>query len=299
MEPIQPIVLITPFTNDKVFCYLILDEPLTLIDTGPDLPECWKRLGIALKARGLHITDIERILLTHGHVDHAGMAGRIQAESSAEVFIHPADAIMLSSSWPVMFGRRFGALLRQSGFDKSYADELNTIVTETFTCATEPKNWQPMSNGQEFSSERLTLKALHTPGHSPGSVVFVDEKHKMLVTGDTLQWEQPPDTIISWPESQNGVPYCGMEDYLVSLDKMLGLNIERCYPGHGSCFDAYRQAILRAKRHFSIRGAKVRKLLENSELSPAEITYALTRETGPMDIFLNFCEVTGHLAVSG
>jgi len=68
--------------------YAFTDERVTLIDTGPNCPECYEALRSQLREVGLTPADVERIVLTHGHVDHHGLAETIRRESRAEVLGH-------------------------------------------------------------------------------------------------------------------------------------------------------------------------------------------------------------------
>ena len=79
----------TPFPVGPVNAYLAEGEPLTLIDTGPKDDATRAALAAALKVHGHRLEDIRRIILTHHHVDHVGLAGEIAARSGAEGLAHP------------------------------------------------------------------------------------------------------------------------------------------------------------------------------------------------------------------
>src|SRR5438876_9586377 len=73
---LQRLPLRTPFAVGAVNAYLLAGEPLTLVDTGPATEEAWADLEAGLAGLGYGVGDIGRVLLTHGHVDHWGLAGR-------------------------------------------------------------------------------------------------------------------------------------------------------------------------------------------------------------------------------
>src|SRR4051812_43127690 len=86
---IIPIALPTPFVVGDVNVYLIKEDPLTLVDTGPKTPEAVSALRAALSRHGVKVSDIRRIVLTHAHEDHCGLAKTIRDEAKdAEVFVH-------------------------------------------------------------------------------------------------------------------------------------------------------------------------------------------------------------------
>ena len=75
----------TPFAVGRVNCYLIEDEPLTLIDTGPNSGKALDELGTQLGARGHSIDDLELVIVTHQHIDHLGLVEIVAEHSGAEV----------------------------------------------------------------------------------------------------------------------------------------------------------------------------------------------------------------------
>src|SRR5205807_7462004 len=86
---IVPISLPTPFYVGPVNVYLVAEEPVTLIDTGPKTKEASEALKEGLRRARLRISDIRRIVLTHAHEDHCGLAKALRDEAKdAQVFVH-------------------------------------------------------------------------------------------------------------------------------------------------------------------------------------------------------------------
>src|SRR5215475_11636888 len=75
----------TPFAVGRVNCYLIEDEPLTLLDTGPNSAKALDELEQALAAHGHRVEDIELLVISHQHMDHFGLASILARRSGAEV----------------------------------------------------------------------------------------------------------------------------------------------------------------------------------------------------------------------
>ena len=86
----QPLLLTlsVPYAVRVVNAYLLLGEPLTLVDPGADSADTREALEGALGSHGLQLEDVERIVITHQHHDHAGLAHWIRERWGAEVVAH-------------------------------------------------------------------------------------------------------------------------------------------------------------------------------------------------------------------
>src|SRR5436190_3581096 len=86
---IIPITLPTPFYIGPVNVYLVAEDPPTLIDTGPKTKEAIEALREGVRRHGFRVSDIRRIVLTHAHEDHCGLARSLRDEAKdAEVLVH-------------------------------------------------------------------------------------------------------------------------------------------------------------------------------------------------------------------
>ena len=147
-----------PVTDFQQNCTLIWDEATkagAVVDPGGDLDRI---------ARGIKDADItiEKILLTHGHIDHAGGADELRARLGVKIEgPHKADIILLDN------------LVKQG---KLYNIDGVRNVT--------PDRW--LDEGDSVTVAGHTFEILHCPGHSPGSVVFFNRAQKFALVGDVL-----------------------------------------------------------------------------------------------------------------
>jgi hydroxyacylglutathione hydrolase len=150
------IVPVTPFQQN---CTLLWDEDSkrgVVVDPGGDLD----RIQAGLDQVGLLV---EKIILTHGHIDHAGGAAELK-EKLGGIPIegpHQADQFLLDG-------------LTDQGRSYALADTRNVT----------PDRW--LKEGDSVSIAGLTFAALHCPGHSPGSIVLVNEAQRLALVGDVL-----------------------------------------------------------------------------------------------------------------
>ncbi|HKJ59612.1 MAG TPA: MBL fold metallo-hydrolase, partial [Halobacteriales archaeon] len=92
MDGIERIELPTPFGVGTVNCYAIDGDGLSLVDPGPDAEDTFEALDAGLAGLGYDLADVDRVLITHEHMDHFGGAHRIQAEVDASVLAHRVAA---------------------------------------------------------------------------------------------------------------------------------------------------------------------------------------------------------------
>lgn len=148
----------------RVKAHLVLEPQLSLIDCG--YAGSGPRIVRAIWAQGRSAEDLERVVITHGHPDHAGSAREL-AQQGAAILIHPADAAALQTTWRDVLqrptrGRVFAAM---------------TPDLPAFE-PIEEGDVLPMLGG---------LRVIHTPGHTPGSVCLYGARDRVLFVGDTLQ----------------------------------------------------------------------------------------------------------------
>jgi glyoxylase-like metal-dependent hydrolase (beta-lactamase superfamily II) len=148
----------------RVKAHLVLEPELSLIDCG--YAGSGARIARAIRANGRSPADLKRVVITHGHPDHAGSAREL-AQAGASILIHPADGAALRTSWRDVArrptrGRVFAAM------------------------TPEPPAFQPIEDGDVLPMLG-GLRVIHMPGHTPGSVCLYGARDRVLFVGDTLQ----------------------------------------------------------------------------------------------------------------
>ncbi|MEJ2740853.1 MAG: MBL fold metallo-hydrolase, partial [Dehalococcoidia bacterium] len=162
--------------------YLIRGRRNAIIDSGP--PGLGgEAVAAALEVLDLSISDVDFILNTHGHLDHAGGNADIKALSNAQVCIHNDDALFLEDderTWDKYYGPPVEALKGRDRFEEKKKAFLNSRpVQAAIDRRLEDNDVIDLGDGVE-------LRVVHIPGHSPGSVGFYRENEGMLFTGDSV-----------------------------------------------------------------------------------------------------------------
>lgn len=160
-------------------CWLICGKKqAALIDTG-----CGGR-GLRELVGALTNLPVQ-VLLTHGHRDHLGGVGQFGC-----AWLHPADLPLV---------KRASTPERRADFVRGKAPEVfATLPPDTFP-PSGPTEYLPLKEGDVFDLGGMALEVLETPGHTPGSVCFLDRTHRTIYTGDICARR----TLMMLPESQS------------------------------------------------------------------------------------------------
>ncbi len=194
---IIPIAVPTPFYVGDVNVYLIKEEPLTLIDVGPKTKKAAAALREGLQKNGVSFSDVERIVLTHAHEDHCGLAKQVRDEAkNAEILVH---------NWETghLFGRlardEHHKLMARAGVPAEIFREIQDIYKDIslLTDALVEGEFSELRDEMELEFTSGTLKVLHTPGHTPGSCSFLRESNRTLIAGDCVLKRITPNPVIS------------------------------------------------------------------------------------------------------
>jgi glyoxylase-like metal-dependent hydrolase (beta-lactamase superfamily II) len=217
---IIPLSIPTPFYVGDVNVYLIKEDPVTLIDVGPKTAEAGAALRAKLGENGIRFSDVRRIVLTHAHEDHCGLAKQVRDEAkNAEILIHDWETGHL-------FGRlaqeQHRKLLLRSGVPAAVFEDMKSLYDEIslLTDALDDGEFVPLKDEMELEFESGSLRVLHTPGHTPGSCSFAREANRTLICGDCVLKRITPNPIVSPDPVDPDRRFPSLAEYLVSLAKL-------------------------------------------------------------------------------
>ena len=239
------------------------------VDGGDPGPDGTAAIAAALGVAGSSLDRLERLVVTHAHIDHFGLAGEVVRRSGGELWMHRrTDLDLAKYAEPDEAIDRRMLMLADHGL---YGPEL-TESSEGL------RDWLPvmpsvgtpsrlLDGGELLAAGGRTWEIVHTPGHSPGHVCLWNAAERLLCSGDhLLQVVSPPVTF------ERGFEPDPMGSYLESLDRVRDLAPELVLPGHGTPFrDGARraEAIAAGKRR---RLSQVRELVADRPRTVAELT---------------------------
>jgi glyoxylase-like metal-dependent hydrolase (beta-lactamase superfamily II) len=289
----------TPFAVGRVNCYLVEDDPLTLVDTGPNSATSLTVLEAALGDHGRRVEDLERIVVTHQHMDHIGLVDILATRSGAEVCALDVLAPWLGGYAQAMQADdEFAeAVMRRHGIPDELVLALRAITAGFRAWGAAATVTHTLADGGELGFAGRTWRVWHRPGHSPSDTVFHDEASGELLGGDHLIAHISSNPLISRPlqgDPRSERPRA-LLDYLASLRATRAMGLTRVLPGHGEPIDDHVALIDERLRMHERRAAKLLRMLSERPRTAFELAQAMWGNVAVTQAYLTLSEVLGHV----
>ncbi len=323
---IHCISLPTPFLVGRVNCFLIEDDPLTLVDTGPNSGKTLDELEQALDGHGRRIEDLGLIILTHQHMDHLGLLEILARRSGAEVaaidllgpYLENFDASAVADD---RFAMR---VMLRHGVPSELATALGAVGAAFRSFGSSGRVTRPLRDGDELALRDRTLTIGHRPGHSPSDTIFFDAQRQMLIAGDHLLANISSNPLVSRRLTASGEPQAGagdgagatdgsgaggadaavgedeerphaLEQYIGSMLATRAMPVALTLTGHGPPVTGHTELIDERLRMHERRAAKLRRMLEPAPATAFELASRMWGNVAVTQAFLTISEVLGHL----
>jgi glyoxylase-like metal-dependent hydrolase (beta-lactamase superfamily II) len=295
--------IILPLAGEKpgpMNVYLFTGKPVTIIDTGTlkSVPVLKRELaGI-----GMSFSDIEQIVLTHGHIDHYGGAASIVREAGRHVTVaaHAEDLNLIEHGLEVP-KRQFARYYRLMGAPFVFQLSLMAVQWIFMSMAETCRVTRRIADGDTLDLGGHRAVVISTPGHTRGSVSLHLEKENIVFPGDHILGHITPNAFVML-ESDFVLPRrMSQVEFYESLGKIEKIAPRIAYPAHGEPIEDVRGLIGMFRDQFRLRQGKILSLLAGGERTVYEIGRALFPDIRgkrlPLEIFLMVSEVYTHLQV--
>jgi glyoxylase-like metal-dependent hydrolase (beta-lactamase superfamily II) len=285
---------------------IVGDDGVDLIDAGMALVQARERLTGALGELGFGLGDIKNFFITHIHQDHYTLAVELRTTLRGLINLGEGERINMKAIRAVAASRNepgFIEMLYAMGA-AGLADQIRTIMRSQLASPlaslqwSEPDRW--LTDGAVLDLPSRTLRAIHTPGHTQGHVVFHDEAGGVLFAGDHVLPHITPSIGF-----QPAITRTALRDYLGSLRLMLTLPDSTLLPAHGPVGESTHARVNELLEHHEKR---LEQTLDAASGDPvtayqAASTIPWTRrqlklaELEPMNQLLAIGETAAHLEV--
>lgn len=293
--PVETLSLPTPFPVGPVNAYVVVSEPMTMIDAGVNTVDSENALKLGFAAKGLFLESVERILVTHGHPDHYGLVPLIMKTSRAEAYMGEEELHRLTDR---RFPWELGRLLLEAGFPAELLQMMGTRAKRMGRVHQVSKlDCKPVNAGDTFEFQDFVLEAIDLPGHTGGHLGYLERESGTLFAGDTLLPHISPNPLMEPEGEPPSRRRPSLKQYLESLDRLDAIDLKIVYPGHGPPITDAGAVIQYMREHHGRRLEVVLGFLDKKGKTP----YGLSRELYPdakdYDYFLAVSEVVAHLDV--
>ncbi len=286
--------------------YAITDSGgVDLIDAGIALGPARERLTAGLRQLGYELGDIRNFFVTHIHIDHYSLAVELRRTFRNVISLGEGERVNLIAIRELMNGH--GNTERFFGFDslaRLGASELTAGLAAADRRAPavvdweDPDHWVP--DGADLDLRTRTLRAVHTPGHTRGHLVFHDAAAQIMFAGDHVLPQITPS--IGFEAAGDRM---ALREYLSSLAKTLALPDARLLPAHGPVTASTHERVHELLAHHDLRLAETLRAVQAGHATPYEAAKAIKwtrreRLFGELDLFsqiLAVNETAAHLEV--
>jgi glyoxylase-like metal-dependent hydrolase (beta-lactamase superfamily II) len=292
---IVPISLPTPFYIGPVNVYLIAEDPVTLIDTGPKTKEAIEALREGLRRARFRVQDIKRIVLTHAHEDHCGLAKQVRDEAKdAQVFVHGWETGHRAGRLEYEENRQ---LLVRAGVPTDELEAMRRLYAQVreYADALEDHEHEELKDNAELEFATCSLRVVHTPGHTPGSCSFLREADRTIIAGDCVLKRVTPNPVLSPDPVDPTRRFPSLAEYLVSLARLRSFAPTLVYGGHGDTVNDYEELFNRYLRAIRERQSAIIALLPKAGATAWAISRELFPDSTDVHRFLAVSESVAHL----
>jgi glyoxylase-like metal-dependent hydrolase (beta-lactamase superfamily II) len=291
----------TPFAVGRVNTYLIEDDPLTLVDSGPNSGRALDELQHQLAGRGRSIDDIELIVLTHQHIDHLGLVDIIVGHSGAEVAAIDklagfAERFREDSARDDEFA---SAVMIRNGIPEEIVNALRTVSSAFRAWGARAKVTRPLRDGETLELRDRALEVLYRPGHSPSDTVFWDAERRILIAADHLIKHISSNPLISRPLGEDNPDPArrpqALVTYMESLRRTRELPAEIVLSGHGEPITDHVALIDQRFEFHRRRADRIHELIAERPRTGYDLAQALFGDIAVTQAYLTLSEVLGHV----
>jgi glyoxylase-like metal-dependent hydrolase (beta-lactamase superfamily II) len=284
-----------PFATGQVNAYV---AGRTVVDPGPDSDSAWETLTDGLATAGLDPDNVERVLITHPHPDHFGLAARLR-DRGATVCASPDAASIIGDFRGRLETEQafFGPLFRKCGLDPETAETIISLPESFLDFAPDVETDVMLEDGTTVTVEGTTLTAEAVDGHAAGERIFrFGADGKRAFVGDHVLGTITPNPFLRPPETEGADRPRVLPAFNRSLDRLRTESYDELLPGHGPPITDPGGRIETIRDEHERRTEEVKGVLDGST-TPVDVMNDLFGNLPATQQFGGMSEAVGHLDV--
>lgn len=285
-----------PFSLRWVNSYIVPEEGgYTIIDPGLGTAEAKELWDKVLAGNGIEWSDIKRVILTHQHPDHYGLAGYVQHRSGCSVFMTRRAHQYAKRLWGPEsdFPSALRSLYSEHGMPSdvmdAIEDNLGTFVERVLP---EPQLTY-IEAGEVVQLGGLSWEAIDAPGHAFGALCFYQREIRWMICGDQVLPRITPNISVVPGEEKDP-----LAAFLSSLEELQSYEVELALPGHRDPFEDFKARIIELISHHDRRLQGMRELLAQEPLTAfdmCEKLFGARLRDNPHNLRFAMSETLAHL----
>jgi glyoxylase-like metal-dependent hydrolase (beta-lactamase superfamily II) len=275
------------------------DGGVALFDSGIGTPQGEASVREGFRALGYKFGDVRRIYLSHGHIDHYGLAQTICEESGAPVYIHEADRQKVEhpgADWKASREAYRDYMLRL-GASPEEIQRLERGHLAIMKLARPIERTRSVRDGEILQFRHFSATVQHSPGHTPGLTCLYVENAGILFSDDHLLERVSPNPLIEIGPEGPDQKFRALSTYLKTLEKTRQLPIKLVLPGHARPFTEPNRVIDSLLGLYSKRQEKMLEKLSQGPASAIDIVTHVFPRVGRRELNLTMSEIVGNLEV--
>jgi glyoxylase-like metal-dependent hydrolase (beta-lactamase superfamily II) len=294
---IHRLAIPTPFAVGRVNVYVIEDDPLTLVDAGPNSGTSFDELQRGIAALGHPLEDIGLVILTHQHIDHLGLVSLVAAHSGADVAaIDAAVPFVENFSVEAQADDDYAReVMLRHGIPEDVVSALQSVSRAFRAWGARAEVTRPLRDGEALELRDRVFHVHHRPGHSPTDTVFHDRERRILIAGDHLLAHVSSNPLLTRPRDPSARRPQALVSYLESLRATRAMDVELVLPGHGDPVTDHRTLIDQRFELHRRRADKLYRLISERPRSAYELAQELWGNIAVTQAYLTLSEVLGHV----
>ena len=253
-----------------------------LVDCGWNTDSAYAALESGMQEHGSHPTEISKLVVTHVHPDHYGMAGRLKQLSSCEIVLHEKDAEFINGRYfaPRGLTGEMDTFMAGNGVPPNTTQQLaQGSMAMLQNVAPVPPDTE-VKGGERIKVGDFDFEIIWTPGHSPGHICLYEPNRKILLTGDHVLPTITPNVSIH--AQTHGSP---LGDYMRSLHILLELDVKIVLPAHEYEIHDLKKRINEIEDHHTMRLDEMASCVDRGGSTAWEVAGRVKWATGTLTDF--------------